>query len=195
MDLSPSALALVTGLIGGGSAVTAQVIAAVATSQRENKAAKVRRADARASAFADKKLDVFVRALGAIDKQVLKYDAYRASMDDAGTERSLPANVFDASAWEALAAEIDLLAPEVTGSINECMRKFKLLDFNVGVVGEAAYDEAREEIRLARAHLRNAMRVSMNVADPVRASRRARLKQWRDGRRTARVAGRPTTPS
>lgn len=70
-----------------------------------------------------------------------------------------------------LAADIDLLAPDIIGHLNACLKQFMYVDLSLSLADQDNYKTALADIRRKRTELRNAMRVSMNVANAPRSGR------------------------
>lgn len=142
------------------------------TSRRERNAARARRADARAELFLREKRDLFVRVLQAVEQQLKDYEAYWRDTVAVGGDISLPTGVLDRSRWEALSAEIDLLAPDVVPRINACLAALHEMDLAMISREEQHVSDADKKVRVLRAELRDSMRVSLNVADPDASDRK-----------------------
>jgi len=178
---------VVSGAVGASGAVAAQIIAGVAASRREARAAGERRRDARASAFANEKRELFVKVLKGVDDQLTKYDEFWKQLE-AEAEVSMPTGVLDPAQWRSFAVEVDLLAaPEVVRAINLCLLAFEDLDVATALrdVGDRA--EMAEAVRARRSDLRAAMRSSLHSVPEERPGRARRA--WaaiRDGVAEAR---------
>lgn len=165
VKVSAEWIPVISGATGAGGAVLAQIVAATATGRREKRVARDRRAEARASAFADEKRDVFVKVLQAIEAQLKDYENFWKDVVAKGKDVDLPTGVLDATRWEILTAEVDLLAPELAAPINACLREFRSMDLAVALGDEDGCSAHDKAVRTRRAELRDAMRVSLNVAD------------------------------
>lgn len=93
----------------------------------------------------------------------------------------MPTGVLDHERWKGWVAEFDLLAPDVAKAVNGCRRA--LFDFDISVVFAAhdkkALSDHEKEVRVKRAELRDAMRVSLGVADPPTVGRLACVSAWK----------------
>lgn len=182
LDISTDWIPVVSGVVGAAGAVTAQVVAAIATGRRETKTANARRADARASAFADQKRDLFKKVLQAVDDTLADYDGLLRKFASGEGSISMPTGVLNHARWKGWAAEFDLLAPDVAKAVNACRRA--LFDFDMSVVfashDEKALSDQEKEVRVKRAELRDAMRVSLGVTDPPRVGWLARVQARRE---------------
>jgi len=172
---------VVSGVVGASGAVGAQIVAAVATGRRETKAANGRRADARAAAFVDEKRALFVKVLAAVDDTLADYDDLLKKFASGKSGISMPTGVLDHARWKGWAAEFDLLAPEVAKAVNACRRA--LFDFDMSVVFAShdakALSDQEKEVRSKRAELRDAMRVSLGVADAPKVRWWTRVNAWK----------------
>lgn len=165
IDISTDWIPVVSGFVGASGAVGAQIVAAIATGRRETNAAKGRRADTRAAAFADQKRELFVKVIQTIDDTLVDYDKLLAKYAAGKASISLPTGVLDAKHWNAWAAEFDLLAPDVAKHVNACFTALRHMDLAVAVADPTALSNQEKEVRVKRAELRDAMRVSLGVAD------------------------------
>lgn len=190
LEISKDWIPVVSGVVGAAGAVSAQIVTAIATSRRETKAAKTRRADARASAFVDQKRELFKKVLSAVDDTLADYDDLLKEFASGKGAISLPTGVLDHERWKGWAAEFDLLAPEVAKAVNACRRA--LFDFDLSVAlaahDEKALRDQEKEVRVKRAELRDAMRVSLGVADAPKAGWLARRKAAHQKRKAAKEA-------
>lgn len=177
IDIATDWIPVVSGVVGAAGAVSAQVVAAIATGRRETKAANARRADARASAFVDQKRDLFKKVLAAVDDTLADYDDLLRKFASGEAAISLPTGVLDHARWKGWAAEFDLLAPDVAKAVNACRRALFEFDMSVALAShdEKALSDQEKEVRVKRAELRDAMRVSLGVADAPKGGRWARL--------------------
>lgn len=156
---------VVSGAVGAGGAVLAQITAAIFTGRRETKAGKARRAEARASAFADQKRDLFLKTLKVLDQELEDYDAHSAKVEAGTAPGIMPTGVHDESKWAEVAADIDLLAPDIVGKLNACLKQFHQIDFSLSLANTEKFKEQVKASRQLRNELRDEMRVSLNVAD------------------------------
>lgn len=158
-------------------AVGAQVVSAIAAGRRETKAAAGRRADARALAFVDVKRELFVKVLREIDKQLAGYEALHLKISGGDHSTSLPTTLAVKAAWKDMAAEVDLLAPDIVKALQPCLTALANLDLSAALGDSADYLAQDKEVRARRADLRDAMRQSLNVADAPRTRRWQRSRQ------------------
>lgn len=196
IDIPPQNMpAVIAAVAGLGGALLTQVLAGVITSRRETKARKARRADARASAFAEIKQKVFASTLRALDTAIDQFEAFAQKQAAAArgeqVSMSIPARAWDRTLFDDLKADLDLLAPDVVPSVNECIVQMESLDFffALKVADGAKVHEEITLLRRTRNRVRDAMRRSLNVEEPP-----PRLRQWLSERR-ARWARRKTRKS
>lgn len=177
----PEWIPVVSGLVGAGGAIGAQIAGGFLTSRRENRAVRVRRADARAAAFVAEKRDLFVRVLKAIDGQLKAFDSFqeetaKAASSKQKVELSIPTGAFDTSKWEEMSAEVDLLVPDVIPKLNACVNQLQALDLALLTLDPKKFSDQNKVVREKRAELRDAMRVSLNVADAPKTQKWGRTR-------------------
>lgn len=154
---------MVSGAVGAGGAIAGQIVAGVAAARREAKAAAERRADSRASAFSDAKVKIFAEVLGMIDAHLDRTEAIRRQRER-GEDVEPP--LVDTGVWAKVAAEVDLLAPEVTKAVDDCLFHLWMIRSNLLVGGgDLVHEQQGRRLRDARTRLHATMRVSLNIAD------------------------------
>lgn len=190
IDISTDWIPVVSGAVGAAGAVSAQVVSAIATGRRETKAVNARRAEARASAFVDQKRELFKMVLQTVDDTLADYDKLLEDFASGAAAISMPTGVLDHERWKGWAAEFDLLAPDVAKAVNACRRA--LFEFDMSVVLSAhdatALSDQEKEVRVKRTELRDAMRVSLGVADAPRAGWLARLQERKERKKAEKEA-------
>lgn len=165
---------VVSGAVGAGGAIIGQIVAALFTASREKKAIKarreddataltIRRADERAAAFVDQKRELYAKVLRALDDDIRGFLAFFPKVEVGELSVSIPTGVLNDEAWQDLAADVDLLAPDIVKEVNACLNLLQAVDFAASF---ADFDLAKSkltEVRKLRGPLRDAMRVSLNV--------------------------------
>jgi hypothetical protein len=164
---------VVSGLVGAAGAILAQVASAYFTGRRETGAARARRLEVRASAFANEKRLLFVRTLETFDGQIKAYEKHVDAVESGDAVGTIPTGAYHHEGWGALAAEIDLMAPDVVKVLNSGLKRFFDFDFAISLGQLDQVKDHLTALRADRVKLRDAMRLSMNVEDEPQTTRRA----------------------